>query len=145
MSGGVSSRRVFLDTNIFVYLLDRGDPAKQARAESLVHQTIAEGSAVTSYQVAQEFLSVATRKFRSVMSSEEALAYVARLVLPCCEVNHPLLLYARALSIVEKTGWTFYDALIVSAALEAGCEVLYTEDLQTGRIFEGLEIRNPFA
>jgi len=76
------SARVFLDTNIFVYLLDHGAPAKQARAERLVHEVIAAGSVVTSFQVAQEFLSVATRKFRSAMSSEEALAYVAKLILP---------------------------------------------------------------
>jgi len=49
-----------------------------------------------------------------------------------------------AVSIMEETGWTFYDSLIVSAAA-ARCPVLFTEDLQTGRVVRGVEIRNPFV
>jgi predicted nucleic acid-binding protein len=62
-----------------------------------------------------------------------------------CEVHPTPALYGRALAIREKAGWSFYDSLIVSAALAAGCSILYSEDLQSGRFFEDLEIRNPFA
>jgi predicted nucleic acid-binding protein len=50
-----------------------------------------------------------------------------------------------AVSIMEETGWTFYDSLIVSAAAAARCPVLFTEDLQAGRVVRGVEIRDPFV
>jgi predicted nucleic acid-binding protein len=65
-------------------------------------------------------------------------------LLPLCEVFPDASLYSSALSIAEETGWTFYDSLIVGAALAADCSVLLTEDLQHGRTIRGMEIRNPF-
>jgi len=53
-------------------------------------------------------------------------------------------LYAEALTIVEETGWGFYDSLIVASAAAAGCAAVWTEDLQDGRVVRGVAIRNPF-
>jgi predicted nucleic acid-binding protein len=138
------TQRVFFDTNVFLYLLDRQTPRKQAQAETLLRVTAANGTGVTSYQVAQEFLNVATTKLRKQMTPAEALTYLLKLVWPMCEVSPTPTLYANALSIHQRTGWTFYDALIVAAAQAAECTVLYTEDLQDGRIIDGLQIKNPF-
>jgi predicted nucleic acid-binding protein len=138
-------KRVFLDSNIFVYSLDSRDPVKRDKALALIEQAISEQTLVTSSQVIQEFLHVATAKFRHAMSATEARLYAESILWPWCSVfpNPPL--YASALAIREGTGWSFYDALIVAAALEAGCDRLYTEDLQSGRTIRRLNIRNPFV
>jgi predicted nucleic acid-binding protein len=137
--------RVFLDTNIFVYTLDRRVAAKQAMAQELLEQAIAERTLVTSYQVVQEFLNVATTKFKAAMTKREARRYTETVLWPWCEVMPSSSLYAAAISVQEATGWAFFDSVILASAIESGCEVLYSEDLQAGRVLRGLEIRNPFA
>ena len=69
---------------------------------------------------------------------------MSQVLAPLCEVFPGASLYSSALSIADETGWTFYDSLIVSAALAAKCDVLLTEDLQHGRAIRGMEIHNPF-
>lgn len=139
------TRRVFLDTNVFVYAFDSRYPDKKQTSRALVRRVTYDGSGVVSYQVVQEFLSLATRKFSGTMTLADLQAYLGSALWPLCRVYPSPVLYSAALMICGKTGWSFYDSLIVSAALEADCEVLYTEDLQAGRIFEGLEVRNPFV
>ena len=92
----------------------------------------------------QEFLNVALRRFRKPIPVGDAQAYLERVLLPMCEVFPDARLYRDALSISEETGWSFYDALIVSSAVAGGCDMLLTEDLQHGRMVRGVEIRNPF-
>jgi predicted nucleic acid-binding protein len=94
--------------------------------------------------VVQEFLSVALRKFRPPMGTAEARSYLERVLMPLCTVFPGEDLYNKALSIADETGWSFYDSLMVSAALSANCAVILTEDLQHGRRIRGAEIRNPF-
>jgi predicted nucleic acid-binding protein len=100
---------------------------------------------VVSYQVVQEFLNVAVRKFEERMSASATQVFLQRILWPMCEVFPDLDLYSEAISVREETGWDFYDSLIVSAAVRAGCPVLLTEDLQAGRKVRGVEIRNPFS
>jgi predicted nucleic acid-binding protein len=136
--------RSFLDTNVLVYSLETTDPARCAAAGSLVERALDKHDGVISYQVVQEFLSVATRKFRSCMGQAEAQVYLSRVLMPLCEVFPSDSLYSNALSIMSETGYSFYDSLIVGSALAAECRYLLTEDLQHGRTIRGLEIRNPF-
>ncbi len=139
------SQAFFLDTNIFVYSFDRSHPRKQKRAQSLIAEAIESELSAISTQVIQEFLNVALGKFAGRMTSHETLAYLDRILWPLCKIHPTAGLYAAAASIKEETGWTFYDSLIVSAAVAARCPVLFTEDLQAGRVIRGVEIRNPFA
>ena len=139
------SQAFFLDTNIFVYSFDRSHPRKQKRAQSLIAEAIESERSAISTQVIQEFLNVALGKFAARMTSNETLAYLDRILWPLCKIHPTAGLYAGATSIKEETGWTFYDSLIVSAAASARCQILYTEDLQAGRVIRGVEIRNPFA
>lgn len=139
------SQAIFLDTNIFVYSFDRSHPRKQKRAQSLIAEAIESEQSAISTQVIQEFLNVALGKFAGRMTSSETLAYLDRILWPLCKIHPNAGLYAGAVSIKEETGWTFYDSLIVSAAAAARCQVLFTEDLQAGRVVRGVEIRNPFA
>jgi predicted nucleic acid-binding protein len=137
--------RFFLDTNILVYSFDRSDPDKQQRSLDLVENALESRNGVISYQVIQEFLNVALRRFRKTLPPAEARIFLNRVLIPICEVYPDDRLYAEALSIVEETGWGFYDSLIVSSAAAAGCARLWTEDLEDGSVIRGVEIRNPFG
>lgn len=139
-----STSLAFLDTNILVYAFEPIVSSKRERAQSLVNQALDAEDAVISFQVVQEFLNVALRKFPQPMGRSEAQFYLAHVLMPLCEVYPSPELYYETLSIAEETGWSFYDSLIVSSALAAGCGVILTEDLQHGRRIRGAEIRNPF-
>jgi predicted nucleic acid-binding protein len=143
MNGGVG--RSFLDTNVLVYSFEvGGDTVKQGIARELVVRALNIHDAIISFQVVQEFLNVATRKSRVRMSPVEARYYIEHVLMPLCEVHPSESLYTEAVSIVDETGWSFYDSLIISSALDAGCTRVLTEDLQHGRKIHGVEIQNPF-
>jgi predicted nucleic acid-binding protein len=137
--------RFFLDTNIFVYTFDSRSPSKRARANGLVVQALDTRAGVISYQVVQEFLNVAMRKFAKPMLAAEAQLYLARVLMPLCEVFPDSSLYSQALSICGETQFSFYDALIVSSAIAGDCQILWTEDLQHRQRIRSVEIRNPFV
>jgi predicted nucleic acid-binding protein len=139
------SASFFLDTNILVYTFDSGSPAKQKKARLLVEEALSSHQGTISYQVVQEFLNVALRKFEPRMSPPQAQAYLQRVLMPLCEVFPDASLYSEALSICEETGWSLYDCLVVSAAVRSRSSLLLTEDLQHGRIIRGVKIENPFA
>jgi predicted nucleic acid-binding protein len=139
------SARFFLDTNIFVYTFDSEAPGKRERARDLVQIALTDGVGVISYQVVQEFLNVALRKFAVPLTARDADTYLDTVLMPLCEVFPDRQLYASAIVLHSRTGWSFYDSLIVSAARRAGVTVLYSEDLQSGRILDGLTVVNPFA
>jgi len=140
----VGREKFFLDTNIFVYTFDNHSPSKRAVAKDLVSGGLDTRRGVISYQVVQEFLNVATRKFAKPMKVPEAELYLARILMPLCEVFPDSSLYSQALSISSETGFSFYDSLIVASAITAECTILWTEDLQDGQRIRGVEIRNPF-
>ncbi len=129
--------RRFFDTNILVYAFAADDP-RSARAEAL----IADGG-VIGVQVLNEFTNVTRRKLRWDWEQIEAsLAVIEELL----GVARPLTtaLHARAVVLARDFQLSFYDALIVVAAMDAGCEVLFSEDLQDGRKFGTLTVENPF-
>ena len=138
------SDRYFLDTNIFVYSLDPVDPRKARIAEELVTRGVASRLGVVSYQVVQEFMNVSLRQFRATMTVTELELYFFKVLLPMMTVpsSSGLFLEALRLQKADQTAW--YDSLIIAAALQGGCKVLYSEDLQHGRRFGDLVIQNPF-
>lgn len=138
------SDKFFLDTNILVYTFDRGNPRKRHRADELVRSAL-EGAGIISSQVVQEFLSLALGKFEVIMNGEEVRRLLAYVLEPLCGVYSGPALYWEALSIREETSFHFYDCLILAAAVEGGCGIVYSEDMQHGRKVRGVEIRNPFV
>ena len=134
----------FLDTNVLVCSFDSDAPAKRDRSRALIATALQDHSATISYQVVQEFLNVATRKFASPMTGSQASDYLNAVLMPLCTVWPSRSLYLTALNVREETGFSFYDALIVAGALEASCKRLLTEDLQDNRVVRGLQIVNPF-
>jgi predicted nucleic acid-binding protein len=133
---------VFIDTNVAVYAMCPEEPAKQAMAQSLIARHLDRGLLVVSTQVLQETFSVLTREKRVV--DHEALRFVRllgrRRVIPA---DADSVLNALELSVAEQL--SVWDALIVHAAMQAGCTTLLTEDLQSGRRFGDVEVVNPFV
>lgn len=138
------SVRAFLDTNIFVYAVDRGDMNKQKAADSLIGRMIDRRSGVVSYQVVQEFLNVALRKFVVPFTAEQARLYLGTVFRPLLAVQPSLGLFSDAIDIRSRHKLSWYDSLIVAAAIEADCSVLYSEDLSHGMKINGVQIENPF-
>lgn len=132
----MTATRCFFDTNIFVYLIS-ADPVKAEKAEAI----LANGG-VVSIQVLNEFASVASRKQRlSLPEIREVLGTIRRL----CDVESlSLQTHDCAMDLVDRYGFSIYDALIVAAAQLAGCATLYTEDLQHGQRIGELTICDPF-
>ena len=137
------STRVFLDTNVLVYLFDLDAPEKQARAQEILESEGASGRALVSTQVLQEFYVSVTRKLAQPLDPETAYRAVEDLAsLPMVQIDTTLIL--SAITRHRKEQVSFWDALIIQAALEGGAGILYTEDLQHGRVMDGLRIENPF-
>jgi predicted nucleic acid-binding protein len=136
--------RFFLDTNIFVYSFDRNAPAKARRAAQLIRQAVHTGKGVISYQVVQEFFNVALRRFAQPMTVAEAEQYLFLVFRPVMAIHSSPVLYAEALRLSGRYGLPWYDSLIVAAAIEGQCRVLYSEDLQHGQRFGGVQVENPF-
>jgi predicted nucleic acid-binding protein len=129
---------VFFDTNVLLYLVS-SDTARADRAEAV----LACGGTIST-QVLNEFAAVALRKLALTPAEiTEVLAPIKQI----CRVE-PLTLatHDRALALVERYRFSWYDALIVAAALEADCETLHTEDLQHGQCIDNrLTVIDPFA
>jgi predicted nucleic acid-binding protein len=129
--------KAFFDTNVLVYTAT--SDARKAKAVECLG-----GGGITSVQVLNEFVHVARNKLRHDWPQVElALGlFQASLddVVPLTLATH-----AAALILARDHGLAFYDALIVAAAAEAGCDTLFSEDMQHGRKFGGLAILNPFV
>ncbi|MGB6606012.1 MAG: PIN domain-containing protein [Steroidobacteraceae bacterium] len=139
------SAKSFVDTNVLVYLFDGRVPAKQRRAAELLRQLAdADDAPVISTQVLQEAFVALTRKL--AMPAREAIGALQLLEagsFAIQRVDPPLIWRAATRSADERL--SFWDALIIEAAQEAGCTQLYSEDLQANRSFGEVTIRNPFV
>jgi predicted nucleic acid-binding protein len=138
------SVRFFLDTNVFVYSFDHGSGQKAAKAKKLIREALVTQKGVVSYQVVQEFFNVAFKRFAQPLKTSEAEQYLGTVFRPLLAVHSTMGIYSEALRIYGHRGLSWYDALIVGGAMQAQCDVLYTEDLQHGQSFGGLRIVNPF-
>ena len=127
----------FFDTNVLVYLAS-GDPVKANRAEEVIS-----GGGTIGVQVLNEFTNVARRKMR--MSWPEIRTFLSTLrglltVQPITVETHE-----AGLALAERYNFSTYDAMIAASAIEAGCDTLWSEDMQHGMALkEGLRIVNPF-
>ena len=129
----------------FIYQLEALDERKAAIADEIIRDGIASGNACISFQVIQETLNTAIRKAEIPLDRESAGSYLENVLAPLFRVPATIDLYERALDIQARYRYSFYDSLIIGAALIGGCSRIYTEDLQHGQRIEGLTIHNPFA
>src|SRR5258708_26140621 len=113
--------RFFLDTNLFVYSFDRTAPTKARTAAQLIRQALTSGRGIVSYQVVQEFLNVALRRFAKPMTVAEAEQYLSTILRPLMSVHSSHALYAEALRLTGRyqIGWD--DSPIVSTPPAGRC------------------------
>jgi predicted nucleic acid-binding protein len=133
----------FLDTNVLVYRVDRNAAAKQRTAQALTDQLIRSGEALLSTQVLQELYAVLTRQFRPLVSAATAARLVDRFAqIAVVQVTPSIILASIAKH--RRYSISFWDALIVQAAIAGGAQRIYSEDFQHGLEIEGVRIENPF-
>ncbi len=131
--------KTFFDTNVLIYAVAQDDPRS-----TIAEELLASGG-MLSVQILNEFASVARRKILMSWSDLTEALQAFRVLCPS-----PLAItvetHEAALQIARKHGYNIYDALVVAAALQAGCATLYSEDLHDGQTIDAqLTIRNPFA
>ncbi len=132
------SANSFLDTNVLIYAFS-DDPAKAERAA----EVLAAGGSI-SVQVLNEFVNVCRKKLKLDWKEiEERLTVVRALVSEVVPVGVDM--HEKAVELARDNGFSFYDALIVAAAMALNCPDLLTEDMQDGCVVMNLTIRNPFA
>jgi predicted nucleic acid-binding protein len=136
--------RFFLDTNVFIYSLDHSAPQKAKIAEQLIRDALSSQKGVISFQVVQEFFNAALKGFQRQMSALAGQHYLHDVLRPLLSIHSSIALYEEAIRLHAAGGLSWYDSLIVAGALQAKCDVLYTEDMQHGRKFGSLKIVNPF-
>jgi predicted nucleic acid-binding protein len=132
---------VFIDTNIAIYADDAAYPDKQAIAAKLIASAYQQGDAVISTQVLQEYYYAAVHKLRlDAAFAAERLRFFSRFEV--VTVTPQLVLAATDLHRLMSV--SFWDALILQAAISSGCHTLYSEDMNHGEIVNGVKIVNPF-
>ena len=138
------SDKYFIDTNIFVYSFDTENPQKNDIAKRFIADALENGTGIISYQVIQEFLNVATKKFAKPLTFKDSQRYLTVVLEPLCEVFSSTELFHKALEIIDQWKCPFYDSLIIAAALQGDCAVIYTENMQNDQTIRDLTIKNPF-
>ena len=135
----------FIDSNVVLYLFDETAATKRKKAEALIRNAIETRSGIISFQVVQETLNVLLHKIRRPAAAEDARRVLDSVLSPLWTVMPNADLYRRALDVRSRYRFSFFDALIVAAALEAKCARLLSEDLQHRQRIEGMLVVNPFA
>src|SRR5215472_7311946 len=131
--------KAFFDTNVLIYAVAQDDP-RSTRAEELLSS-----GGIVSVQILNEFVAVARRKMLMPWNEVTQALDAFRVLCPS-PLSITVEVHEAALKIAEDHSYNIYDALVVSAALEAGCATLYSEDLHDGQTINGqLTIRNPFV
>lgn len=139
----MSAERRFLDTNVLVYLFDADNQEKRNCSRDILLSARASESLVLSTQVLQEFYVAATRKLARPLDPELACEAVRNFtLLSVHRVTESMVLAAIRRSISARL--SFWDSLIVEAALESGSTILLTEDMQHGQVFDDVRVENPF-
>lgn len=135
--------REFVDTNVLVYGFDASAGEKQKHAQRLLGRLWETGNGCLSVQVLQEFFVTVTRKVALPLTIDEATERIRELA--AWRVFAPTADdVLRAITLHTQTKIGFWDAMMVHAAAESGCDVLWTEDLSDGQVLRGVQIRNPF-
>ncbi len=140
----MSGDKFFLDTDVFVYAADQGYPAKARRAQDLIAEGTESRRGVVSYQVFQELVNVTLRKFARPIQPADLHRYLETVFRSLTVVHSSMPLYEEALRVLDRYRLSWCDSLIVAAALETDCGVLYSEDFQNGQRFGSMHVINPF-
>ena len=134
----------FLDANVLVYAFDTSAGAKKIAAERLLERLWDAGTGCLSVQVLQEFFVTVTRKTPQPLSIDSAAKRVREFA--AWTVFAPTVEdVLSAIALQKEARLNFWDAMVVEAAAQLGCDVLWTEDLSDGQLLREVRIRNPFS
>jgi predicted nucleic acid-binding protein len=136
-----ATERWFVDTNVLLYLTDRSDPVRQARAEEWLDFLWRGGNGSLSWQVLHEFYVNAVRKLG--VAGDEA-RFLVGAFLEWHPVDSSAELLKRAWDWTDAAQLSYWDALILAAAEMAGCDYLLSEDFTAGRRYGSIQVVNPF-
>ena len=135
--------KIFLDTNILIYAYDISAGVKHVTAVRVLSELWDSGRGVLSTQVLQEFFVSVTRKIPNPINEQHAINIVRDFLRWELVVNDGDSILEAA-SLVSRYRFSFWDCLIIQAALKSGCNILLSEDLSDSQVIESLQIRNPF-
>jgi len=135
------SARSFFDTNVLIFADDKAAPAKQRRALDLVAEHRRAGTGVVSLQVLQEYFVTVTRKLHvDPRIARRKVELLAEFDVAAPDVGDIL----AAVDLHRLHGFSFWDALVLRAAKQSGCRIVFSEDMQEAREIDGVHIVNPF-
>lgn len=135
-------KKTFIDTNVLIYANDSRDAVKQKRALDCIGELMRDSSGVLSTQVLQEYANVALNKLQQrqdVVLRQLVLLEALEIILVV-----PALI-RRGIEIKAAYGIGFWDSIIISAAEQAKCSLILSEDFNTGQFYSGIEVVNPFS
>jgi predicted nucleic acid-binding protein len=136
--------KYFIDTNVLVYAHDRSEETKYRQAKRLILDGILNEKIVVSTQVLSEFYVTVTQKIKVKLPIAIAKKEIILLnSIDIVEIDYNLII--QAINVSQNQKLSYWDSLIVAAALKAKCTILYSEDLNRDQIIDGLTIRNPFC
>jgi len=138
------SDKAFFDTHILVYAFDQSEPEKGKIARQLIYDYGCQGNLILSTQVLQEFYVATTRMGKKMLSVEEAEEIINDFAeYPLIQIDRVII--SRAMKRHQSKIFSFWDSLIVEAALESGATTLFSEDMHNGLVIGSLTISNPFS
>jgi predicted nucleic acid-binding protein len=139
----MSDELQFVDTNILIYAHDRSAGAKHEKARELIEGLWESNNGCLSVQVLQEFYINVTRKIGKPLNPEIAKSIVADL--GQWTIHSPSAEdILDAITLQQRYGLSFWDAMMLASAIRLGCAVVWSEDLNDGQIYDGVKVNNPF-
>ena len=139
----MSDKKAFFDTNVLVYAFDKNEPESGAIAKRLIQDFGSKGNLVLSTQVLQEFYVTVTKEKKQMLTKKKAEDIVNDFAeFPLVQVDKAIV--SKAMKRHQSNAFSFWDSLIVEAALQSGCSTLLSEDMQNGLIIDSMTISNPF-
>lgn len=134
--------KIFIDTNLFVYALDKKIEVKQQQARKILKRVIDSHQPVISTQVIKEFYVAATSKLKAdPIIIKNIIHNFHNMEI----VNNDLELIEQAIDISIISQVSFWDSLIIAAAEKANCKFVFSEDLNSGQTYRGVMVLNPFV
>ena len=135
--------KCFLDTNLLIYACDNTETEKKNFILSFLHNIEIDSNPIISTQTLGEIYNVATKKLRLSKDNAFLICQKYASTFPVYEISTENVLHAMQIS--KTTQFSYWDSLIVAMAIDTGCSVLYSEDLNPGQQIEGVRIINPFT
>ena len=143
MKDNNTSNKCFLDTNLLIYAWDNTEPNKKNLIISFLNSIKVKSYPIISTQTLGEFYNIAVKKLGLTKDQSYLICEEYSKIFPVYEITTENVLHAMQIS--KKTQFSYWDSLILAMAVDTGCSVLYSEDLNIGQEIEGVRIINPFV